>query len=245
MKAMILAAGFGTRLAPYTQKAPKALVQLAGQPLLGLTLQRLITAGFDQIAINVHHFAGQVSDWLARQDYQGVKILISVEEEILGTGGGIKRMVSLLGTAEPILVHNVDVLSDLPLRDFYLAHRERLDRATLGVSSRQTRRHLLFDAAAQLCGRSGSDSQEPAFVRKPDGGLQLLAFNGIQVIDPRLFQEHGEQRFSSVDLYLAAAARGEKVSGWRMDGWYWRDLGKPYDLEAAEKDIADKIISVG
>lgn len=244
MKAMILAAGFGTRLAPYTQKAPKALVQLAGQPLLALILQRLIAAGCDRIAINVHHFADQVADWLAAHEHPGIDILISVEEEILGTGGGIERMVPLLGTDEPILVHNVDVLSNLPLRELVRAHREQHNRATLAVSSRQTRRHLLFDEAAQLCGRAGSDNQEPQFVRKPEGGLQLLAFNGIQVIDPLLFQEHEEPRFSSVDLYLEAAARGEKVSGWRMDAWYWRDLGKPYDLEAAEKDVAEKIISL-
>ena len=239
MKAMILAAGFGTRLHPITQSVPKALVVLAGRPLLEITLHRLIDAGFSRIAVNVHHFSSQVLSWLAAHPFPGIDIQVSIEDEILGTGGGIKRMVPLLGTDAPILVHNVDVLSDLPLQALFQAHQKQRALATLAVQSRRTRRYLLFDAKSRLCGRAGSENQEPEIVRKPRGGIQLLAFNGIQVIEPELFSAHAEERFSSVDLYIGAAARKEPVLGWRMDEWYWRDLGKPYDLDEADKEIRE------
>ncbi len=243
MKAMILAAGFGTRLHPLTLSLPKALVPLAGKPLLGIALERLAAAGFDQIALNVHHFSDQIRAWLALHPHPGIRIHLSEEEEILGTGGGIKRMISLLGEDEPILVHNVDVLTSLPLRSLYRAHVKSRALATLAVQARPTKRYLVFDGRGNLCGRAGSEGGEATLVRAPHGRLYYFAFNGIQVIQPALFAGQAEKEFSSVDLYLAAA-REQSVRGWRMDAWYWRDLGKPADLEAAESEIEAGLIRI-
>lgn len=243
MKAMILAAGFGTRLHPLTLSTPKALVPLAGCSLLEITLSRLAAAGFDRIAVNVHHFTDQIRAWLDLHPFPGLQISLSEEKEILGTGGGIKRMISLLGDDEPILVHNVDVLTALPLRSLYRAHVRSSALATLAVQARTTKRYLVFDGRGNLCGRAGSEGGEAELVRVPLGRLRYLAFNGIQVISPALFTGHAEERFSSVDLYLAAA-RENRVRGWRMDDWYWRDLGKPADLEAAEEEFAAGVIRI-
>jgi NDP-sugar pyrophosphorylase family protein len=244
MKAMILAAGFGTRLQPLTQNMPKALVPLAGRSLLEIALSRLANAGFDRIAINAHHFADQIRAWLAAHHYPGMEILLSQEEEILGTGGGIKRMLALLGDDEPILVHNVDVLSALPLQDFFQLHLDSTAVATLAVQARHTKRYLIFDDTAALCGRAGEHFQDPTLVQAPRGNHHFLAFNGIQVIEPRLFQNCEKVSFSSIDLYLAAAGRGERVAGRRMDEWYWRDLGKTADLEAAGREIKEGLITL-
>ena len=243
MNAMILAAGYGTRLHPLTLTLPKALVPLAGKPLLGIILERLAAAGFDQIAVNAHHFSIQIRAWLELHPLPGVQIHLSEEEEILGTGGGIKRMISLLGDDKPILVHNVDVLSALPLRSFYLSHARGRAVATLAVQARSTKRYLVFDSRGDLCGRAGVEDGEAELVRAPQGRLRYLAFNGIQVIEPALFVGQAEKEFSSVDLYLEAA-REQSVRGWRMDAWYWRDLGKPVDLEAAEREIAAGLIRI-
>ncbi|HNW58753.1 MAG TPA: sugar phosphate nucleotidyltransferase [bacterium] len=237
MNAMILAAGFGTRLLPLTRDLPKALVPLAGRPLLEITLRRLIAAGFDRIAVNSHHFAGLVRAWLAAHPMPGAEILLSEESEILGTGGGIARMISLLGAEQPVLVHNVDVLTALPLQELYAAHVRLEAAATLAISERTTQRYLVFDDEARLCGRADASRQKLELVRPPAGAPHCFAFNGIQVITPRLFADAPERSFSSIDRYLAAAAAAERVFGWRMDAWYWRDLGKPADLEAAAADM--------
>ena len=238
MKAMILAAGFGTRLHPLTKGIPKALVPLAGRPLLEILLGRLIDAGFDRVAVNAHHYSDQVVTWLHRHPFSGVEIQLSIEQEILGTGGGIKKMISLLGDDEPILVHNVDVLTSLPVQELFQAHRRSKADVTLAVHARQTKRYLLFDDQALLSGRIEADRQS-LLVRHPQGDLHQLAFNGIQVIEPMLFLNYSPTCFSSIDLYLTAAAQGARVVGRRMDEWYWRDLGKPGDLAAAEQEISE------
>lgn len=244
MRAMILAAGFGTRLHPLTQSLPKALVPLAERPLLEILLRRLTAAGFDRIAVNAHHLASQVRDWLAVHPFSGAEILLAEEAEILGTGGGIAGMIPLLGSDQPILIHNVDVLSTLPLAGFYRDHGLLRAEATLAIQERPTKRYLVFDDQAQLCGRAGADRQNPELVCPPHGALHFFAFNGIQVIEPRLFKGGAAPAFSSVDHYLAAAAAGARILGRRMDEWYWRDLGRLADLEAAAGDIGRGLVSL-
>jgi len=237
MKAMILAAGYGSRLHPLTLDTPKALVKIAGQPLLDRVLAHLHRHQFNDIAINVHHHAEQVIDHLHHLHMGNVRIHLSVEEKILGTGGGIKKMIPLLGGDEAILVYNVDVLTGLDLTVLYQKHISSRAAATLVVQSRETKRYLLFDEQRQLCGRMNAEKSEPYFVRPPVGGIGFRAFNGIQVIDPAEFLQNPEEQFSSIDLYLRLAQTGKKVAEYRMDGQYWRDLGRLSDLEAAEDDI--------
>ncbi|HOT97244.1 MAG TPA: sugar phosphate nucleotidyltransferase [bacterium] len=244
MNAMILAAGFGTRLHPLTQNRPKALVPLADHPLLEISLRRLMAAGFDRIAVNAHHFAEQVREWLAGHPYPGAQIYLEEESEILGTGGGIAGMIPLLGSDQPILVHNVDVLSTLPLRSFYDAHRRLEPEATLAIQQRKTERYLVFDDQARLCGRASAERHNQELICTPRGQLHYFAFNGIQVIEPRLFLNAPTHAFSSIDHYLEAAAAGARIIGLRMDEWYWRDLGRPADLEAAAEDITGGLVSV-
>ncbi len=240
MKAMILAAGFGTRLRPMTEKRPKALVELAGEPLIAHLLRRLIHEGFTEVAINLHHEAAQLADYLSRFSAGHLKLHLSFEEEILDTGGGIKKMVPLLGSAMPILVHNVDVLSDISFPSLYAFHHKHGNSATLCVQDRPSKRFLVFDERMLLSGRAWAGEAEMAMVREPTGMLQCLAFNGIQIIDPQLFLHYPSDMFSSIDLYLHAAAHGDRIMGWRMAGNYWRDLGKPVDLQQAEEDIRQR-----
>ena len=189
MKAMIFAAGLGTRLKPITDTMPKALVPVNGKPLLHHVLTKLIDAGYDDITVNVHHFPDQIIKYLEENDF-GVNIHISDERtQLLETGGAVKHAHPFLDGAEPFLVHNVDILSDLDLDWFRKAHRPG-DLATLLVSERKTQRYLLFDAEGLLCGWTNIATGE---VRSPYGGIdpkdyRMLAFSGIHYISPEIFE---------------------------------------------------------
>lgn len=240
MKAMILAAGLGTRLRPLTDNRPKALVPLAGRTLLEITLARLRSVGIREVIVNVHHCAQMIIDYLQANHNFGMAIAISREDDrLLDTGGGLKRAACFLGgAAEPFLLHNVDVLSSIDLAGMMRFHRERKALATLAVQSRDSSRHLLFDAQGQLCGRGAGRGAAPQIVR-PAPGLQPLAFSGIHVLSPRIFdllEETGA--FSIVAAYLRLAAQGEAILAFRDRNAYWRDLGRPEQLAQAEHDIA-------
>lgn len=244
MKAMILAAGFGTRLHPITQDTPKALIRLAGHTLLEIALARLSRFGFDEIAVNLHHHAEKVDEFVRSLRLESTTLHLSYEEKILGTGGGVKKMAGFFTTDEPILVHNVDVLTDLDLTAFYQKHLRSGAIATLAVQSRETKRYLLFDGEGILCGRVTAENPQPQFVRRPSAGIGFRAFNGLQVIHPEYFLAHKAEQFSSVDLYMELAGRGEKIAEYRMEGSYWRDLGKSADLQQAEEDIRRGLITI-
>ena len=167
MKAMILAAGLGTRLRPLTDDRPKALVEINGRTLLEITLTRLHAFGIQDVIINVHHFADMVVDYLRKNDNFGMRIEVSREEELLDTGGGLKKAAYFFAEnssrpdssgEEPFMVHNVDVLSSIDLRRMVQFHNDNHSLATLAVRDRKTSRYLLFDDQLQLCGRrSGAD----------------------------------------------------------------------------------------
>lgn len=211
MKAMIFAAGLGTRLKPITDTMPKALVPVNGKPLLHHVLTKLIEAGYDDITVNVHHFPDQIIKYLEENDF-GVKINISDERtQLLETGGAVKHAHPFLDGTEPFLVHNVDILSDLDLDWFRKAYRPG-DLATLLVSERKTQRYLLFDAEGLLCGWTNIATGE---VRSPRGGIdpkdyRMLAFSGIHYISPEIFEAFERygfgERFSIMDFYLTACA---------------------------------------
>lgn len=245
MKAMILAAGLGTRLRPLTDDRPKALVEVAGRTLLEITLSRLRTFDVREVIINVHHFADMVVDYLKANDNFGMRIEISREEVLLDTGGGLKKAAQFFlenssGLDEPFVVHNVDVISAIDLGRMAQFHREHGALATLAVQERETSRYLLFDGQL-LCGRRAGRDQKPELVRRADQ-VQVLAFSGIHVVSPRLFAMMTEEgAFSIIASYLRLAAQGEKILAFRADEYYWRDLGRPENVAQAAQDLTNKI----
>ncbi|HUB51729.1 MAG TPA: nucleotidyltransferase family protein [Terracidiphilus sp.] len=244
MKAMILAAGLGTRLRPLTDHRPKALVTVAGRTMLEIALARLREAGVTDVIVNAHHFAEQIDEYLKGREDPGMRIEISREAELLDTGGGLKHAAWFFQEPGPdrdasFIVHNVDVISAIDLARMIRAHSERSALATLAVAARKSSRQLIFDEQGNLCGRRAGADALPEIVR-PAQQPQELAFSGIHVISPRIFelmQESGA--FSIIDAYLRLAAEGEKIAAFRSDEYYWRDLGKPESIAAAEKDIAN------
>ena len=240
MKAMILAAGLGTRLRPLTNDRPKALVEVAGHTPLEITLRRLASFGFREVIINVHHFADLVIEYLKTNGNFGLRVEISREQDLLlDTGGGLKKVAwfFLEGTArEPFLVHNVDVISTIDLARMLQFHRENHALATLAVQRRETSRQLLFDEHGDLCGRqTGKD--DPEIIRQARKTTPL-AFSGIHVISPELLGMITEQGvFSVIATYLRLAATGRKILAFPADEYYWRDLGKPEHIAQAAADI--------
>jgi len=240
MKAMILAAGLGTRLRPLTDDRPKALVEVGGRTLLEIALTRLKSFGVSEVVVNAHHFAGMVIAYLKAKEDFGMRIEVSREEELLDTGGGLKRAAGFLcdGSDEPIVVHNVDVISAIDLRGMAGQHRERGALATLAVQERRTSRYLLFDGEGRLCGRQAGGDGQAEMVRAT-AETERLAFCGIHVISPRLFGKMSEEgAFSIIAAYLRLAAEGEAIVAYRADGAYWRDLGRVESLRQAEEDLA-------
>jgi NDP-sugar pyrophosphorylase family protein len=244
---MILAAGLGTRLRPLTDDRPKALVELAGRTLLEITLSRLRAIGIGDVIVNVHHFADQVIDYLKAKRNFGMRIEISREEVLLGTGGGLKNagwfFLEQPGALdEPLLLHNVDVLSTIDLERLAGSHRRGGALATLAVQERKSSRYLLFDEQLQLCGRRVARGHKAETVRRCPCPL-ALAFSGIHVLSPRLlsrWKEEGE--FSIIDTYLRLAGEGEKILAFRADEYYWRDLGKGQSLAQAERDLRRNLV---
>lgn len=238
MKAMVLAAGLGTRLRPLTDDRPKALVEINGRTLLDLTLARLRSFGVNEVIINLFHFADMVAEYLQANRNFGMRIELSREESLLDTGGGLKKAAHFFqdGSKEPFLVHNVDVLSTIDLGKMLQAHRENRAVATLAVHDRPTSRYLLFDSQWQLCGRRTKDGP-PEIVRSSDP-LSAFAFSGIQVLSPRFLSLMTEEgAFSIVATYLRLSAAGERILAFRADDYYWRDLGKPESIAQAANDL--------
>jgi NDP-sugar pyrophosphorylase family protein len=242
MRAMVLAAGLGTRLRPLTNDRPKALVEIGGRTLLEITLTRLASFGVREVIINVHHFADLVIQYLKTKDNFGLKVEISREELLLDTGGGLKKASWFFlqdpnRLDEPFLLHNVDVVSTIDFQRLLQFHNENRALATLAVQERESSRYLLFDEQGELCGRRIGRDQEPELVRSSPT-LQALAFSGIHIISPRLLPEMTEEGvFSIIATYLRLAGQGEKMLAFRADEFYWRDLGKLEDLRQAEKDL--------
>jgi NDP-sugar pyrophosphorylase family protein len=245
MKAMILAAGLGTRLRPLTDDRPKALVEVAGHTLLEITLARLRSFGVREVIVNTHHFADMVSEYLQAHRNFGMRIEISREEELLDTGGGLKNAAWFFlegGSEEPFLLHNVDVLSSIDLERMVRFHQAQGALATLAVQERETSRYLLFDEMDRLCGRqtgrAASDEAAQREIVRPAADLQPLAFSGIHVISPRIFAEmRGEGAFPIIPAYLDLAAQDEKIVAFRADEFYWRDLGCPESIAQAALDL--------
>jgi NDP-sugar pyrophosphorylase family protein len=237
MKAMILAAGVGSRLRPLTDTCPKALIDINGVPMLEIVLRRLIRAGCTEAVINVFHLAGMIIDFLRAKQNFGIRIEISRETELLDTGGGLKKAADFFDDGQPFILHNVDVLSDMDLNKMHRFHIANTALATLAVQARQTGRYFLFDARNQLCGWESIAESQRRLAKTPVGNVERLAFNGIHVISPEIFsQMHETGAFSINQTYLRLASEGEKILAFRMDDYYWRDIGRLEKLAEIRRD---------
>ena len=247
MKAMILAAGLGTRLRPLTDHRPKALVEVAGRTLLEITLTRLRSFGIREVIVNVHHFADKIVNYLRDNGNFGMRVEISREDILLDTGGGLKKagwFFTERGKENdgPFLLHNVDVISTIDFDRMLQFHSENRALATLAVQRRESSRYLLFDEQGQLSGRcAGRDTAEEVVRRAAKH--EPLAFSGIHVISPRLLSLMNEEGvFSIISTYLRLAEQGEKIVAFRANEYYWRDLGRVSDLQKAAEDLEQKIL---
>lgn len=236
---MIFAAGYGTRLRPFTNDLPKALVPVCGRPMIEHLLDKLYDAGFTLVVVNVHHFADKLESWLKKCDYKGMEIVVSDEREaLLDTGGGLLAARPWLGGNEPFLLHNVDILSDVNLKELMMYHQERSSLATLVVKERVSSRYLLFDTCDVLSGwRHEVRRQE--IISRANRELVPLAFSGIHVVNPAIFNQITEQGiFSIIDLYLRLS-KEDTIGCYRQKSdAVLLDMGKPATLKLAEDNLS-------
>ena len=243
-QAMILAAGLGTRLKPLTDTMPKALVPVGGKPLLEWNIRKLQAQGYDRFVINIHHFAQQIRDYVAQQDYAPLVHFSDETSQLLETGGGLKHAQDLFSDEEPILIHNVDILDNVDYAWFARQHQTDED-AVLLVSQRKTKRYLLFDNAMHLMGwkniETGEIKSPYEYVRRTGLSqhgepLNMFAFSGIHSFSPCLFplMDRFPDRFSIIDFYLSVCHRSHIVGLVKPD-LNVLDVGKLDSLEQAEK----------
>jgi N-acetyl-alpha-D-muramate 1-phosphate uridylyltransferase len=230
---MILAAGLGTRLRPLTDHTPKALVPVAGVPMLERIARRLIDAGVDRLIVNVHHHADQIRSFLADREGFGVEVRISEEVGApLETGGGLLYARRCF-RAEPFFIHNVDVVSEVDLSWMYAAHAATGALATLAVSDRPSSRLLQFDEVG-LRGRIDGRTGGMEAAREAKGETRALAFAGIHVVSPGIFDLMEERgAFSIMESYLRLAGAGWPILPYHIGGALWLEVGSPERLERA------------
>jgi NDP-sugar pyrophosphorylase family protein len=235
MKAMVFAAGLGTRLKPFTDSHPKALALVNGKPLLEHVIRYLQKAGITEVVVNVHHFADQIEAVLERENGFGSRVQISDERtEVLETGGGLLKAIPLLQGSDPVLILNVDVFTNLDLSAMLASHQHRAADATLAVMQRTSSRYLLFDNDLRLSGwRNEKTGVEklPRFVTE----LQPLAFSGVQLVSQRFLEAIPLQgKFSMIDAYLSLANE-LPIYGFDHTGDVFLDVGKPEALAQAAR----------
>lgn len=220
MEGFILAAGLGTRLRPLTADRPKALVEVGGKTLLQHTIEKLQAFGINHIVVNVHHFADNVVSFLRSRQWQCTIDISDERVMLLDTGGGLKHAAPLFSGRENVLVHNVDILSDIDLRDVEALHRRNDNLVTLCVSQRKTKRMLEFDANGMLVGRAEEG----------------LAFSGVSVVSPSLFPllPEADHPYPVIDEYIRLS-HGHRIGCYRHSPDHWLDVGKPETLELARQ----------
>ena len=237
MKAMIFAAGYGTRLKPITDTIPKALVPLNGKPMLQHIIEKLISFQITEVVVNVHHFHQQVIDFLAQHNNFGITIHISDEsKQLLDTGGGLKNASESFKGNDPILLYNVDVVSNLNISELSTYHHQNKALATLVVRDRITQRYFMIGDNNALAGWKNFKTLEER-ISKP--GLYYdakpYAFSGIHIIEPELLNLiSGEGKFSIIDTYLELA-KTRKIMGFIDNSEIWIDIGKPGQLDEASR----------
>ena len=236
MKAMIFAAGLGTRLKDETQNKPKALVEVGGKTLLQRTIKKLKKEGISEIVVNVHHYPDLIKKFIANNDF-GIPVKISDEtNELLETGGGLKKAAPLLHGTDPVLLYNVDILTDVNLTEVIEAHKNSEALVTLVVRDRETQRYFKFDNSKKLVGWVNKKTGEQKIsVNENFEEAREMAFSGIHVIQPeayKLFPD--EKRFSLTNWYLELA-KNHIIRGYFDESDFWMDVGKPDELAEARK----------
>jgi Nucleoside-diphosphate-sugar pyrophosphorylase involved in lipopolysaccharide biosynthesis/translation initiation factor 2B, gamma/epsilon subunits (eIF-2Bgamma/eIF-2Bepsilon) len=230
MKAMIFAAGLGKRLGNITESIPKALVDINGKTALQLAVEKCSAYGFDDIIINVHHFADMVEDEVKRLNKIGFRISVSDErEKLLENGGGLYKARDFFGK-NPFLLYNVDIISDLDLSVLYRLHLEKKGLATLAVRHRPGKRFLLVDNEGQLRGWRNISTGEQILAGVDGEGLSEIAFSSMHIVEPEIFNYMSEGIYSLVTLYLNLAAE-HNIYTLKHDEGYWIDVGTPESLE--------------
>jgi NDP-sugar pyrophosphorylase family protein len=239
MKAMIFAAGLGTRLHPLTRNKPKALVEINGKPMLGHLLRKLTDYDINEFVINVHHFADQIETYLAGSEFSHLNIHISDERDaLLDTGGGLIKARELLVDTEPVLIHNVDVLSEIDIPKLIARQKADTSIATLAVSERETSRYLLFDKSLSLCGWQNVKTGELKPSRSNAEVRQKLAFSGVQVLSQDfLDMMQGDGKFSIIDEYLRLSSDYD-IRAYVHSSDIWLDLGRPAAIKEAEQRMS-------
>ncbi len=236
MKAMIFAAGLGTRLKPLTDKRPKALVEINGKPILGWQIERIKKFGVNEIIINVHHFPEMIIDYVKSNNNFGIRIEISDEsDELLDTGGGLKKAAWFFDDRKPFLVHNSDVITDLDYSQMIAQHNSNNSLATLAVRKRESSRYLLFNDNNILCGWQNIKTGEK-ILKRDSQKLAPLAFSGIHIINPEIFKlMPDKKRFGMIELYLNICGR-KKISAFNHSSGKWYDIGTQEKLNKALED---------
>jgi NDP-sugar pyrophosphorylase family protein len=247
MKAMIFAAGLGTRMRPITQQLPKALVPIQGTPLLEIVIKRLKYFGINDIIINVHYLADQIETFLSENHNFGVNILISDErDKLLETGGGLKKAQWFFEDNAPFLVCNTDVLSTIDLQQLTQYHLQQHEAiATLAIQWRKTSRYLLFDSQYSLSGWLNTKNGEVKLSSHNATQLQMMAFSTFQILEPRLFQYFPKDRdvFTTIDVFLNAVQQGETIKGFLHPEDMWIDVGTPENIEAAQAVVEAMLLA--
>lgn len=246
MKALVLAAGVGSRLKPWTDSHPKALVEVGGKPMLRRVVENIVAAGIDDIVVNVHHFASQIVDYISANDFHA-RISISDESgRLLDTGGAIRKACPLFGS-ETVLVHNADILTDMPLEVLIDRHRKSEAEATLLVAGRDSARRLVFDDMMSLRGWTNLDSGQvkPATLKYDRDSSRLRSFNGVHILESSLYLRtldyaQAETPFSIIDFYISNCGQCD-IRGFDMPRQYgWWDVGKPAVLEQVRQIMQRK-----
>jgi NDP-sugar pyrophosphorylase family protein len=237
MKAMIFAAGLGTRLKPLTDQTPKALIPVGGVPMLEHVILKLKSSGFDEVIINIHHHPHQIRDFLKSRNNFNISISLSDESaQLLDTGGGLKKAEWFFNDSQPFLVHNADILSDIDLKKIYDGHPGNNALATLVVQKRKTERLLLFDGNMDLVGWKNALTGTIRMPVKKEVQHEY-AFCGIHIINPELLKlVHREGVFSIIDTYLEII-KDHPIKGIEIKNTFWIDIGNHQNLEEAEKYI--------
>lgn len=247
MKAMILAAGVGNRLKPFTDNMPKALVPIGGQPMLGRLIHRLAKQGVDSIIVNVHHFSAQIIEYLHTSEFKNSKISISDESgKLLDTGGGLFKAAGFFADGAPFLLYNVDVLSDIDVNEMFEHHRAEGNLVTLAVSRRDSARQLLLDGQNYLKGWQDAKTGQVIRVTGAVGKLTPLAFSGIHIIDPAIFTFTRKTKpFPIIELYLRLA-ENYRIGVYIHEPYNWVDMGSPEGLQKAKQllPVIDQVTGI-
>lgn len=235
MQAFIPAAGLGSRLKPLTDHRPKALVEVSGVPLIKIAIDNLSNLGVRKIVVNVHHFADLLTQYL-HENHWDAEVLISDERsQLLDTGGGLKKAAQFFNPDEPIIIHNVDVLTHFNLQELINQHSSSMNIATLAVSQRNTSRYLLFDKQQHLVGWHNVKTDEFLWVEQPINDHINLAFSGIAILEPHLLDllPPPDHPFSIIPAYLQIA-KNHRINYFLHNTDDWLDVGKPETLQLAQ-----------